>query len=274
MTAAILLAGGRASRVGGAAKPLFEIAGSTLLERAVQAVSGCSPVIVVGDAVAGIDDVVFTREEPPFGGPGAAVVWALDRLHDEPEFTYLLGCDLPGAGDAVRRLEARLAALPADVDGLCLADGAGRPQWLIAAYRTAALRRTSARPGASMQALLAPLHITTIPAPESETMDVDTWHDLANARRREAAPMNDRTLPPESLDEWAQALKKLLGLDDDLPTSLILDLAREVANAVARPAAPLSAFAAGLAAGRAGGSPDDIRAAITAITARAGEWRR
>lgn len=84
--------------------------------------------------------------------------------------------------------------------------------------------------------------------------------------------MSDRTLPPEALDDWAAALREILMLDDDLPISLILDLARDVAIGVARPAAPVSAFAVGLAAGRAGGSTDDIRAALSAVTARAATW--
>lgn len=85
--------------------------------------------------------------------------------------------------------------------------------------------------------------------------------------------MSDRTLPPEALDAWAAALRAELGLgEDDVPVALILDLARDVANGVARPAAPLSAFAAGLAAGRAGGTPDDVRAAVAAVTARALAW--
>lgn len=84
--------------------------------------------------------------------------------------------------------------------------------------------------------------------------------------------MNDRTLPPEALDEWAAALRAELSLPDDLPVALVLDLARDVANGVARPAAPLSAFAAGLAAGRAGGSPDDIRVAVESITRLAAGW--
>lgn len=84
-----------------------------------------------------------------------------------------------------------------------------------------------------------------------------------------------RTLPPEALDEWAAALRKRFGLDAEaLPIALILDLARDVANGVARPAAPFSAFAAGLVAGRAGGSPDDIADAVTAVTALALEWQR
>lgn len=85
--------------------------------------------------------------------------------------------------------------------------------------------------------------------------------------------MNERTLPPEALDAWADALRARFDLaPDDLPVSLILDLARDVANGVARPAAPFSAFAAGLVAGRAGGTPEQVRDAVAAITELAAEW--
>ncbi|GAA3912304.1 DUF6457 domain-containing protein [Microbacterium invictum] len=85
--------------------------------------------------------------------------------------------------------------------------------------------------------------------------------------------MSEKTLPPEALDAWAAALRERFGLaEEDLPISLILDLARDVAVGVARPAAPFSAFAAGLVAGRAGGSPADVRAAAAAITELAGTW--
>jgi hypothetical protein len=81
-------------------------------------------------------------------------------------------------------------------------------------------------------------------------------------------------LPPEALDEWAAALRELLGLDDgDIPIPLILDLARDAAVGVARPAAPLSAFAAGLAAGRAGGTPEDVRRIVAEVSSLAGGWR-
>lgn len=80
-------------------------------------------------------------------------------------------------------------------------------------------------------------------------------------------------LPPEALDEWADALREEFGLGpDDVPIAAILDLARDVANGVARPAAPLSAFVAGLVAGRAGGSPEQSREAMAAISAMAAEW--
>lgn len=85
--------------------------------------------------------------------------------------------------------------------------------------------------------------------------------------------MSERTLPPEALDAWASALRERFDLaPEDLPIGLILDLARDVAIGVARPAAPFSAFVAGLVAGRAGGSPDDAREAVAAITALAQEW--
>lgn len=82
-----------------------------------------------------------------------------------------------------------------------------------------------------------------------------------------------RTLPPEALDAWADALRDRFDLDSaDLPIALILDLARDVAVGVARPAAPFSAFVAGLVAGRAGGDPARVREAVEAITALAKEW--
>lgn len=82
-----------------------------------------------------------------------------------------------------------------------------------------------------------------------------------------------RTLPPEALDAWADALRERFDLaPEELPVALILDLARDVALGVARPAAPFSAFAAGLVAGRAGGSPEDTAAAVAAVTAMANEW--
>lgn len=81
-------------------------------------------------------------------------------------------------------------------------------------------------------------------------------------------------LPPEALDDWADALREHFDLSaDDVPISLILDLAKDVANGVARPAAPFSAFVAGLVAGRRGGSPDDIRATVADVSRLAGDWR-
>lgn len=190
---AILLAGGRASRVGGAAKPLFEVNGRTLLAHAVDAVDGCRPVTIVASALRGAESwpqVSWVREEPPFGGPAAGIVAALASWPPEadPEWTLVLACDLPRAGEAVARLRADLPLLPVDADGLCLADASSRPQWLTGMYRTAALRaRAEALPGAGanlpVREIVEDLSITVIADVWGLSADIDTWEDLDRARR-------------------------------------------------------------------------------------------
>ena len=288
--AAIILAGGRATRLGGAPKPLLRIGGATLLQTAVDAAhaAGCRPIMVVGPEASDDPRLTWVREDPPFGGPAAAIVTALPYI--EAEDVMLLAADLPRASEAVISL-LESVAVAASVDGLCLADESGRPQWLAGVYRTSALRRAASRlrassqpesgAGASMRELLADLEIATVRAPAGSTDDIDTWEDLEAARRFAdssrppggSMPDSPRTLPPEALDEWADALRERFGLGpDDLPVSLILDLARDVAGGVARPAAPFSAFAAGLVAGRKGGSPADVEEAVAAITELASRW--
>lgn len=186
---AILLAGGRATRLGGAAKPLLDVGGRTLLQRAIDATRGCAPVTIVGDPVVGVDGAGRVREDPPFGGPAAAIVAALEDWDDDPEWAFVLACDLPGVIDAAARLRRDLPLLPADTDGVCLGDAGSRPQWLTGLYRTAALRRAAASlpdhgAGASVRALLDDLAITVLAAPTEETDDVDTWEDLERARLR------------------------------------------------------------------------------------------
>jgi len=195
---AILLAGGRATRMGGAAKPLLDVGGRTLLQRAIDATRGCAPVTIVGDPVAGVDGAQWVREDPPFGGPAAAIVAALDTWDDDPEWTFVLACDLPGVVAAAARLRRDLPLLPADTDGVCLGDAGSRPQWLTGLYRTAPLRRATASlpdrgDGASVRALLDDLAITVLAAPAAETDDVDTWEDLKRARTRLGGPEAERS---------------------------------------------------------------------------------
>ncbi|HWI31564.1 MAG TPA: NTP transferase domain-containing protein [Microbacterium sp.] len=282
---AIILAGGRASRLGGAPKPLLTVGGIGLLRGSVDAVTaaGCSPVVVVGPPLIDEAAVRWVREDPPFGGPVAAVIAALP--HVDTATVLVLSTDLPRVGEAVSCLFETAAIAPL-ADGLCLTDDGGRPQWLTGLYRTASLRDAAERvpdagAGASMRALLAELEIATVRAPWGVAADVDTWQDLIRARRiagqpqRQGAVMaeSSRTLPPEALDAWAASLRDALHLgNDELPVALILDLARDVANDVTRPAAPLSTFAAGLAAGRRGGSAEDIEAVVAEVTQLASTW--
>ncbi len=138
--------------------------------------------------VEGVDGVLWAREDPPFGGPAAAVVAGLrTEAATDPEWTLVLAADLPRAVEAVLLLRDSAALHPADIDGVCLADAAGRPQWLTALYRTAALRRTIRSLGADgrdapARALADGLAIATVADPDGRARDVDTWEDLDEAR--------------------------------------------------------------------------------------------
>lgn len=189
---AVLLAGGRGSRVGGAAKPLFAVGGATLLGRAVASVvaAGAHPVVVAAPVLDETLDVAWVREDPPFGGPVAGIVAVLGRADlwtIEPDWTFVLACDLPRVDAAVEFLRSAVPLLPSDTDGACLADPSSRPQWLTGVYRTAALRAAArALPDAGRDApvreLLHDLAIAALPAPADLTADIDTWEDLSRAR--------------------------------------------------------------------------------------------
>lgn len=197
---AILLAGGRATRVDGASKPLFEVGGRTLLSTAVDAATdaGARPLTVVAPILDPALDVEWVRENPPFGGPAAAIVAALASWPAErdPEWTLVLACDLPSADAAVRRLVADIVLLPSDTEGMCLADASSRPQWLVGVYRTRALRAAaSALPDhgrdAPVRALVDDLAITVVATDDHLTRDVDTWEDLEEARARAGSASAD-----------------------------------------------------------------------------------
>lgn len=72
------------------------------------------------------------------------------------------------------------------------------------------------------------------------------------------------------LDEWIASVKAELGIDLDVDTVHLLDLARDAAHGVARPAAPLTTFLVGYAAAQAGGGTE----AVAAATSRAAELAR
>ena len=147
---AILLAGGRASRVGGAAKPLFEVGGQTLLARAVAAVARRRRTADRrGRARRSTHRSTCTgswRTRPSaVPSPGSSPRSAAQTLWTpEPEWTFVLACDLPRVDAAVARLSSDILLLPTDTEGVCLADASSRPQWLTGAYRTAALRTAAA----------------------------------------------------------------------------------------------------------------------------------
>lgn len=272
---AIILAGGRAARLGGASKPDLVVGGRRLLETAIEAARsvGCREVVVVGPPTLDAPGSLVVREDPPFGGPVAGLgvgLAVLDRRPDEPEHDVLvLACDMPEARAAAQLLVAARGANPRS-DGVCLVDEAGREQWLAAIYSSSALDRAFDAlagdvDGASMRRLAASVDLITV-ADDGTTHDIDTWDDLTRATRQEEHDMTDTPQSPETLDRWLAALATELGIDPaSVPVGAVLDLARDVAHGVARPAAPLSTFVVGLAVGAGKGSLDELSARATAL---------
>ncbi len=182
--AAVLLAGGRASRLGGADKPGITIRGRSLLAAVAAAATdaGASRVVVVGPARPGIF-AEFTNEEPPGAGPVPALRAGLDHI-SEP-WVLLLAADLPFlTGPHLRVLRA--AAQDAEA-GALLIDGQGRPQWLVSCWRADRLRSALGEyGGASLGGLLGPLRPAQVvvghePGEPPPWLDCDTSGDLAAA---------------------------------------------------------------------------------------------
>lgn len=268
---AVVLAGGAARRLGGADKPGLRIGGRALLDRVLAACADARTTVVVADERPTARAVLWAREDPPGGGPSAALDAGLRRTGAED--VVVLSADLPFLDAAtVRRLLETLRS--GGADGVLLTDADGRDQPLVAAYRTRALRRGLADltaehgtlTGLPLRRLTAALHLTRVPDPVA-SFDCDTWDDIATARARIREHGH-------VLDEWISAVKDELGIDLDVDTGVLLDLARDAAHGVARPAAPLTTFLVGYAAGRAGGGPEAVAEAARKAVALALRWER
>lgn len=189
--AAIILAGGRGSRLDGADKAGIELGGRTLLEWALDGVIDAREVVVVGDPVPTERPVTFTRESPRYGGPVAGLLTGLDALMSVPRYVGVVGVDMPHVHHGTwRRLLAGAwtggsdAGSDARSDGAILIGPDGR--WQLALVLDTA-RLQEVRPGYEQQhdyplkKLLAPLTLTPVIARDREHQDIDTWADLRDA---------------------------------------------------------------------------------------------
>lgn len=179
---AIILAGGRGSRLGGVRKPDLQVGGRRLLDMALAAVRGARRVVVVGD-VSVPEGVLLTREDPPYGGPVAAVEAGFAMLTEPAPWTMLLASDLPDVEAAAATLLAHRAR--PDDDGVCLLDADGRLQWLLGRYRSHVLaRRLAERNGVTaMYRLLEPMRLTGVDPAGADVSDLDTPQDAARWAR-------------------------------------------------------------------------------------------
>ncbi|MFI7014494.1 NTP transferase domain-containing protein [Streptomyces sp. NPDC050164] len=266
---AVVLAGGAARRLGGADKPGVRVGGRALLDRVLAACAGARRTVVVAAPRPTARPVTWAHEDPPGGGPVAALDAGL--RHTTAEHIVVLSADLPFLEEhTVDRLLSTLRASGAD--GVLLTDPEGRDQPLVAAYDAPRLRevltlltdRHDRLAGLPLRRLVAELNLTRISDPVA-SFDCDTWDDIATARARIREHGH-------VLDEWISAVKDELGIDLDVDTGVLLDLARDAAHGVARPAAPLTTFLVGYAAARAGGGPEAVAEAARKAAALAARW--
>jgi molybdopterin-guanine dinucleotide biosynthesis protein A len=214
---AVILAGGKSTRLGGVPKAGLKYDGATLLQRALAAAYGAGRVVVVGPDPGTLPYGTLTaREDPPFAGPAAAIEAGLSALsrgygagqdgargygagqdgemparegqsptQTPAPWVLVLACDMPLARTAVPVLLHELASHE-ESEGAMAVSAEGRKQPLLGIYRFSALQRevlAAAEQGglanAAVFRLLARLDLLAVPVPAGSTDDVDTWDDAA-----------------------------------------------------------------------------------------------
>jgi molybdenum cofactor guanylyltransferase len=187
----IVLAGGRSRRFG-ADKLDAALEGEGLLDRCLRELPLDVGIIVVGPPRTLGRPVLFVREDPPYGGPAAAVAAGLRAALASPAATFaVLPGDAPFAG---RTLAPLLAALNPDVHVTVGTDPDGVEQPVMVALdrlgARAWLEAAGEAEGAAARAVLHRLtvSIARVSLPADHLRDIDTKADLAflasESRRR------------------------------------------------------------------------------------------
>ncbi|WP_430333481.1 NTP transferase domain-containing protein [Rhodococcus sp. ACT016] len=188
-TDAIVLAGGRATRMGGVDKPALVVGGRRMLDTALTAVDGCDRVAVVGPYRDELPPrIVQTQESPVGSGPVAALAAGLASLEGPRDdlatgLVVVLAADLPTLDrGTVADLVAALVDQP-DADASFAVDESGRVQFLLGVWRRAALtdrlEELAGHENRPMKALVPGHHVTIVVA---GVADCDTPADVERAR--------------------------------------------------------------------------------------------
>ncbi|MGH3160048.1 MAG: molybdenum cofactor guanylyltransferase [Streptosporangiaceae bacterium] len=193
---AVILAGGRGSRLGGADKPGLVVGERSLLATVVEAAgaAGARQVIVVGPARPGIEfaagELRVVREDPPGGGPVPALRRGLAEV--SAPWLFLLAADLPFLREG--HLGSLRATAQAAGRGAALSDETGQPQWLLGCWPVAELREAiGGYRGGSLRGLLGPLDPVLLAAAPDRPgppawLDCDTPEDVRMARAWSSVP--------------------------------------------------------------------------------------
>ena len=143
--AAVVLAGGESRRFGGD-KLAADLHGLSLLERAVTELPSDARLIIVGPEREIGRPAASAREEPPGGGPAAAMIAGLRlAVSSDADAIVVLPGDAPAAGRAAMTLLSVLRSSGASA--VLAVDGSGRAQPLQLALRPPAANALIAAAG-------------------------------------------------------------------------------------------------------------------------------
>ncbi|WP_185278112.1 molybdenum cofactor guanylyltransferase [Leifsonia shinshuensis] len=181
--AAIVIAGGRSTRFG-SDKLLAEVDGRTLLQRTMEAVSGCATVVLVSATNETVPrGVVIVSEYPRWGGPCAGIAAGVAALPETTTETLIVSADLARPASAVAALHA--------IETGVLADQDGNVQWLLARVPVPALGAQLAKldadggaAGRPVRALIGHLGLPIVPTHRDAVADIDEQHDLDYLKER------------------------------------------------------------------------------------------
>lgn len=132
-TSALILAGGRATRLGGVDKRSLVVGGRTIFERQLEALAGVAEILV--SSPRDVPGHRTVRDAVPDGGPLAGISAGLAAARTP--WLLVVAADLPYVTAAL--FDRLLARAHADVDAVGIRVG-GRPEPLVCALRVAVFR--------------------------------------------------------------------------------------------------------------------------------------
>lgn len=183
---AMILAGGRAVRLGGVDKPGIVVRGRTLLDASLAATRGADRCVIVGPQRDGLPDRVRSVvDDPPHSGTPYAVEVGLAALAGSPaEFVAVVAADQPRADDALA-VVLRAVRPSSTAEAWVATKPGGQARPLLAVYRTEALARAIAEeraergsPGRKLRNLLPRLAVQPVHLFGYLCADIDTPIDL------------------------------------------------------------------------------------------------
>ncbi len=264
----IIVAGGSASRMGGADKAMLPLGlgGNALIADVIQSCPG--KVFIVGYprkiGTVTNESVTWVPDLNPGGGPAAGIWSGLTKVSSE--YVFISAADQTLSQETVGKLV--VAASGNDGAWAIRSDGSGQP--LCACVCTELLRDLLAETqgvNQSLLRLLSNLKMVGVNVNPNQVVDFDTWQDVAKAVKGSEA-MDQIT------QMWMSRVATLLDVDShEVLTSELLDLTREVAHGVERKSAPLTTFLLGYAAGKDSLTPDEVRKLIETVSRAVAEWQ-